>query len=153
MTLTAQSALAEHLEERRRWREALAVREAALSAARRRFGEQDVYVARALTGLGELHSAMQQHARAEPPLRRALEIRRRIHPEGHWRIAEAQVALATALAAAGRYAEAEELLTGAQALLAAAADAAPRDLGVRARDSIARIQDVRRRAGHARRER
>ena len=42
---------------------------------------------------------------AERNFRRALAIRERMHPAGHWRIAEARVALGRCLVRAGRFAE------------------------------------------------
>jgi hypothetical protein len=46
-------------------------------------------------------------------LRRALEVRQRTYPEGHWRIAEAQALLGASLASQQRHDEAEALMRAA----------------------------------------
>jgi hypothetical protein len=46
-------------------------------------------------------------------VRRALEVRQRNFPAGHWRIAEAQALLGASLAAQRRYDEAEPLMVAA----------------------------------------
>jgi hypothetical protein len=52
-------------------------------------------------------------ADVESLTRPALEVRQRIYPAGHWRIAEAQALLGASLAAQHRYDEAEPLMVAA----------------------------------------
>jgi hypothetical protein len=49
--------------------------------------------------------------------RRAVEMRQRMYPPGHWRIAEAQALLGASLAAQGRLDEAEGLMRAADRAL------------------------------------
>ena len=67
-----------------------------------------------MTGLGEALVREGRAAEAVPILREALRIRQ-VSTPGHWRIAEAQSALAEALIRVGQYEEAEGLLTRAEA--------------------------------------
>jgi tetratricopeptide (TPR) repeat protein len=136
LTLRVQSALADFLFARDRVPEALHLREAELAAAERAFGTNDVYVARALTGLGVLHASSRNLAKAEPYLRRSLEVRERIHPRGHWRIAEAQLLVAAVALQRRRYADAEALLRTASAALESN-PAAPKEEAARARRLLA----------------
>ena len=112
LTLGAQRALAGLLEGRRRFPEAAALRKAELEAATRARGEHDVYVALGLAGLAHHHELTGRLDLAEAYRRRALAVRERIHPPGHWRIDEARVALGACLVRAGRLAEAEPLVVG-----------------------------------------
>ena len=67
-----------------------------------------------MTGLGEALVREGRAAEAVPILREALRIRQ-VSTPGHWRIAEAQSALAEALTRVGQHEEAEGLLTRAEA--------------------------------------
>jgi serine/threonine-protein kinase len=66
-----------------------------------------------MTGLGEALLLRGRAAEAEPILREALRIRETSTP-GHWRIAEAQSALAEDLIRLGRLEEADRLLSAAE---------------------------------------
>ena len=96
LTFGAMRALAVILEAQRRWREADALRQQELRAAIAALGERDVYVAIALTGLGEHCLAAGRRGDAIAYFSRALEVRQAIHPAGHARIEEARRALARA---------------------------------------------------------
>ena len=89
-----------------------------------------------MTGLGEALVAQGRAAEAEPTLREALAIREASTP-GHWRIAEAQSALAACLAALGRADAARELLDAVDARVAE---------GGGEFDVLARVAAARRRA-------
>jgi hypothetical protein len=78
----------------------------ALGADNPRVASMAVDLARARIALG-------QPAGVEVMTRRALEMRQRMYPPGHWRIAEAQALLGASLAAQHRDAEAEELMRAA----------------------------------------
>jgi tetratricopeptide (TPR) repeat protein len=67
-------------------------------------------VAEGLVGLGRTLSLMGRAEEAEPLLRRALDIRRRLHMRDSLWIGEAQVALGSCLERLGQHAEAEQLL-------------------------------------------
>jgi serine/threonine protein kinase/Tfp pilus assembly protein PilF len=67
--------------------------------------------------LGRLYLVRGEWRQAEPILRRAVEVRRRILPAGDWRVAQAESLLGESLNLAGRYDEAEKLLTGAGSVL------------------------------------
>ena len=97
-----------HGPEAERWfRQSLATHDAAETPA--------LHTARPypLTGLGEALLLRGRAAEAEPVLREALRIRQASTP-GHWRIAEAQSALAECLFRLGRVAAADRLLTTAE---------------------------------------
>jgi eukaryotic-like serine/threonine-protein kinase len=113
LTLSAHEDLATFLQEQGRLDEATALRESNLAAALRAFGENHVYVARAWAALGSLHAVAGDYVRAEEGLRRALDVRRKVHPAGNWRIAEAETALGAFLTDRGRHAEAEVVLVNA----------------------------------------
>jgi eukaryotic-like serine/threonine-protein kinase len=123
--LGVKAALALFLEKRTRFREAEVLRRAELEDATTLFGADSVYAARALSGLGGLRLAEGALRDAETCFRRALDIRRRVHPPGHWRIAEASSRLGESLARARRFAEAESLLRDAYAWLQTAKGAPP----------------------------
>ena len=82
---------------------------------------------RALMGLGRNALARDQVAEAEPYLRRALAVRQKLHPAGHWRIAEASAALGQCLLRARRFQEAEPLLSQGYEGLRASKDAPPQE--------------------------
>jgi tetratricopeptide (TPR) repeat protein len=67
--------------------------------------------------LGRLYLVRGEWRQAEPILRRAVEVRRRILPAGDWRVAQAESLLGESLSLSGRYDEAEKLLTGAGSVL------------------------------------
>lgn len=98
LTFGAMRALAGILEAQQRWSEAYALRQQELQLAVAALGERDVYVAIALTGLGEHCLAANRRAEAVGYFRRALAVRQAIHPAGHPRIDEARRALARATA-------------------------------------------------------
>jgi hypothetical protein len=54
---------------------------------------------------------------AEPILRRAVRVRRKLFPAGDWRIAQAESLLGEALSLSGSYDEAQALLAGAATVL------------------------------------
>jgi serine/threonine-protein kinase len=112
-TLVTSRELAHVLETQGRFAEALTIRLAALEGAVRAFGDPDAYVAIELTGLGDHSRRAGRSEAAERYYRRALDVRQRLHPPGHWRIDDARLRLASALVDAGRLAEAERELLGA----------------------------------------
>ena len=63
--------------------------------------------------LSRVRIARGHAADVEAMLRRALEVRQRTYPEGHWRIAEAQALLGASLASQQRHDEAEALMRAA----------------------------------------
>ena len=79
-------------------------------------------------GLGRNALARGQVAEAEPYLRRALAVRQKLHPAGHWRIAEASAALGQCLLRARRFEEAEPLLSQGYEGLRASKDATPQEI-------------------------
>jgi hypothetical protein len=87
-------------------RDAHAVVASALGAENPRVAAMAVDLARVRIALGQL-------AGVEPMMRRALEMRQRMYPPGHWRIAEAQALLGASLAAERRYDEAVVLMKAA----------------------------------------
>ena len=132
-TLASGRDLALVLDRQRRFPEALQVYRAGLASTIEAFGERNVYVAIALTALGNHYLAAGKPAEAVRDFRRAVEVRQQIHPAGHWRIDEARAKAGTALVDAGRYTEAEsELLSAYQRLEAARGSAADETRAVRA---------------------
>ncbi len=118
-TLASARELASVLEDQGRHPEALDVRLAELASAIKEFGEDNVYVAISLAGLGRHSLAANQFDEAHKYLTRALQVRQRIHPANHWRIDEARGMVGIALLRARRFAEAEtELLAAHDGLLA-----------------------------------
>ena len=75
-------------------------------------------LANSLLWYGRLHIAQEQPAQAQPLLEEALALRRRHMKQGHWRIAEAEVALGWCLSRLDQFDEAEPLLTQGYATLA-----------------------------------
>ena len=95
-------------EAERHYRRALEIRVAS-------FGDDHQGVATVRRNLASLLIAMERFAEAEALARQAVDGFKR--PEGHWREADAESVLGAALAAQGRFGEAEELLlAGLQAL-------------------------------------
>lgn len=91
--------------------------EALLSDAYRQvlplLGAENLRVSSLAVELARVQVARGQAAGVEEVMRRALAIRERMFPAGHWRIAEAQALLGAALAAQGRDAEARVLMQAA----------------------------------------
>ena len=125
--VSSYNALASFLEGRGRLNEALPLRERELASAIAHYGEQHSVTVRALMGLGRNALTRDQVAEAEPYLRRALAIRQKLHPPGHWRIAEASATLGQCLLRARRFQEAETLLSQGYEGLRASKDATPQD--------------------------
>jgi eukaryotic-like serine/threonine-protein kinase len=128
LVLGAQSALASFLEQQRRWSEALALRQNELEVAEHEYGDSSVYVARALATLGAHHLARGMAKEAEADFRRALAIRRQLHPPTYWRVGEAEVMLGGCLARVRRFGEAEPLLRSGIENLKQSSDAPPADV-------------------------
>ncbi|MGE3277330.1 MAG: tetratricopeptide repeat protein [Vicinamibacterales bacterium] len=78
-------------------------------------GADHAFVVTFSVNLSRVRLAQGEGSSVEPVLLHALEVRRRIYPEGHWRIAQVQGLLGGALLAQGRLAEAEPLLLAANA--------------------------------------
>ena len=76
-------------------------------------GADDPRVVNMAVDLSRVRIARGHAADVEAMLRRALEMRQRTYPEGHWRIAEAQALLGASLAAQHRIDEAEALMRAA----------------------------------------
>lgn len=77
--------------------------------------------------LARVRIARGRAAGEEASLRQALEIRQRMYPAGHWRIAEAQALLGASLAAQHRDAEAESLMLAADRIFKAVPGRQARD--------------------------
>ena len=127
LVLGAHNAFASFLDARNRFNEAVRLRESELAGAIIQYGEHHAVTARALMGLGRNALARGQVAEAEPHLRRALAARQKLHPAGHWRIAEASAALGQCLLRARRFDEAEPLLSQGYEGLRASKDATPQE--------------------------
>ena len=127
LVLGAKNAFASFLEARGRDNEALPLRESELAGAIAQYGENHAVTARARMGLGLNALGRGDVAGAEPQLRRALALRVKLHPAGHWRIAEASAALGQCLLRARRFEEAETLLRQGYDGLRANRDAAPQE--------------------------
>ena len=113
MTLGAQRSLASVLDDQKHFTQALELRQAELAGAIQAFGEQDVYVALALVGLGHHGLASANLKLAESSFRRALDVRLKIHPANHWRIAEVRGLVGVAVLRSGRLRAAEPDLLAA----------------------------------------
>jgi hypothetical protein len=111
--LATSRSLASVIEAQGRYGEARRLREDDRARAIEVLGEHDVFVAIGLNGLGQNGLDSGRPDLAVTDFRRALEVRRQIHPADHWRIAEARGRIGTALLAAGRLAEAEPDLVAA----------------------------------------
>jgi len=112
-TIVIARGLATVLEEQRRFREALAVRRDELARTARVLGDHDVFVATGLAGLGQHGLDRGRPDLAAQYFLQALAVRRRLHPDGHWRIDEARGQLGLARLRAGRLADAERDLGAA----------------------------------------
>lgn len=111
--LATSRSLASVIEAQRRYGEARRLREDDLARAIEVLGDHDVFVAIGLNGLGQNGLDSGRPDLAVTDFRRALAVRRQIHPADHWRIAEARGRIGTALLAAGRLAESEPDLVAA----------------------------------------
>jgi len=76
-------------------------------------GAENPRVTAMAVDLARVRIALGQASGVEVMTRRALQMRERIYPAGHWRIAEAQALLGASLAAQHRYEEAEQLMIAA----------------------------------------
>jgi serine/threonine-protein kinase len=112
-TLATSRALASLLEEQGRFREAFELRRDDLARAVKGLGEHDVFVAIGLAGLGQHGLISGRLDVAETSFTRALGVRQKIHPPGHWRIDEARGMRGLARLRAGRLADAETDLLSA----------------------------------------
>ena len=99
--------LATVIEQQGRFVEALAVRRDELARTAKALGAGDVFVATGLTGLGQHGLASDQLALAEGYFVKALDVRQKLHPAGHWRIDEARGMVGLARLRARRYGAAE----------------------------------------------
>ena len=72
-----------------------------------------MYVAAGLTGLGKNCLMSGRLAQAETYFVKALDVRHKLHPAGHWRIDEARGMVGVARLRAGRYGAAEADLLAA----------------------------------------
>jgi len=79
--------------------------------------EGHVDFARSWIVLGNILTRTGDPITGETHLRKALELRNRAFAQGHWRIAEVQMALGDCLAEQRRYPEAEELLISSDSIL------------------------------------
>src|SRR5690606_28995348 len=89
----------------------------ALRRAEAAYGSDHAYTAIALDGLGNVYSLSGRASEAAGFYRQALAIRQRLHEPGHWRIADAKSALASALIDLREFEEAERLLQEAYTVL------------------------------------
>ena len=134
LTLGAQRSLAALLDDQKRFKESLELRQAELASATKTLGAEDVYVALALTGLGQHGLASGNLPLAESSFRRALDVRERLHGSRDWRTAEARGMVGAMRLRAGRFAEAEpDLLSAYEALQTLRGPTAPETSAVRVR--------------------
>lgn len=89
----------------------------ALRRAEAAYGSDHAYTAIALDGLGNVYRLSGRASEAAGFYRQALAIRQRLHEPGHWRIADAKSALASALIDLREFEEAERLLQEAYTVL------------------------------------
>ncbi len=115
--INARQMLGAVLRDAGRYDEADAQYQRAEKDARARFGDVHAYVARSLLGRAQVARARGDRTTAEALLREAVATRHTLHPEGHWRLAAAQSALADVLIDGQKYAEAEVLLLEALPVL------------------------------------
>ncbi|MFI5076406.1 MAG: tetratricopeptide repeat protein, partial [Vicinamibacteria bacterium] len=112
-TIVTARGLAKVIEQQGRFAEALAVRRDELARTSKALGAGDVFVATGLTELGKHGLTSGQLALAEASFVKALEVRQKIHPAGHWRIDEARGMVGVARLRARRYGAAEADLLAA----------------------------------------
>jgi serine/threonine protein kinase len=109
----AVQSLAATLEMQGRHREAESLLSDAYRVVIGALGADNPRVVNMAVDLARVRIARGQAADVEMMMRRALEIRERTYPEGHWRIAEAQALLGASLASQHRNHEAEALMRSA----------------------------------------
>jgi hypothetical protein len=112
-TIVTARGLATVIEQQRRFAEALELRRNELALTAKARGATDVFVATGLAELGRHGLASGRPALAEEYFAKALDVRRTIHPAGHWRIDEARGLLGLARLRARRYDAAEADLLAA----------------------------------------
>src|SRR5204863_9569115 len=79
----------------------------------RALGADSPRVVNMAVDLARVRIARGHGADVDAMLRRALDLRQRTYPAGHWRIAEAQALMGASLASQRRYDEAETLMRAA----------------------------------------
>ena len=112
-TILSARRLATLLEQQDRFAEALAVRRDELTRTVKARGDGDVFVAIGLNLLGQHGLKSGRLALAEENFVKALEVRQKLHPAGHWRIDEARGMVGVARLRARRYGAAEADLLAA----------------------------------------
>ena len=112
-TIVTARGLATVIEQQGRFAEALAVRRDELARTAKALGDGDVFVATGLTGLGQHGLASGRLPLAEAYFVKALAVRQKLHPAGHWRIDEARGMVGVARLRARRYDAAEADLLAA----------------------------------------
>ena len=105
----------DHLIRRERWREAATLAREVLALRGSSLDDSSYPVQGALGYLGRALAHMDSVKVGEALVREARELRRRSLPAGHWLIASMDGSLGEVLTLDGRYAEAEQLLLGAEA--------------------------------------
>ena len=113
----AVQALAATLEMQGRHQEAESLLSDAYGFAKAALGADNPRVVNLAVDLSRVRIARGDAADVEAILRRALEMRKRTYPVGHWRIAEAQALLGASVAAQHRTDEAEALMRAADRAL------------------------------------
>jgi tetratricopeptide (TPR) repeat protein len=109
----AVQSLASTLELQGRFDDAESLLSGAFALVAGALGDDNLRVAAMAVDLARVRVGQGHAAGVEDMTRRALTVRERILPAGHWRIAEAQALLGASLAAQGRRAEAESLMLAA----------------------------------------
>ena len=109
----AVQSLASTLEKQGRNQEAESLLGEAYAIVTSALGADHPRVATMAVDLARVQIALGKAAGVEGTTRRALLMRERMYPEGHWRIAEAQALLGASLAAQHRYDEAEKMMRAA----------------------------------------
>ena len=105
----------DHLMRRERWREAATLAREVLALRGTSLDNSSYPVQGALNLLGRALAHLDSAKAGELLVREARELRRRSLPAGHWLIASADGSLGEVLTLDGRFAEAEQLLLGAEA--------------------------------------
>ena len=105
-------------------------------------GDDNLRVASMAVDLARVRIAQGHAAGVEDMTRRALAVRERILPPGHWRIAEGQALLGASLAAQRRDSEAEALMTAADRAMKPVAGRQLRDRDLN-RERLQRLRDRR----------
>jgi tetratricopeptide (TPR) repeat protein len=105
------------LRQQGKYDEAASASKGALQIALPALGDDHPLIASYKIGLARVYLARKDAAAAEPLLRQALQIRRRVFPEDDWRVGATESLLGEALTALARYDEAETLLVDAYRVL------------------------------------